>query len=162
MANKWATLILAVTTCSLIGSPLAAQTASLPHSCPVVTSGPDVDTVRQLEERGAAVNVSGWTVEEARAFFAPEWVSLQPDGSVTKVDAVLARFQNGRSVAWAQSFELNELDVRVFCDTAVVVGLARARPLGASGTKVINLRYANIWRKRNGRWLYTANQFDRF
>ena len=142
--------------------PVSAQPAVAPASCPVVTRGADVEAVRILEQRGAAVNVSGWTIEEARSFFAPEWVSLQPDGSTTKLDTVLSGFKNGRSVAWARSFVLDELDIRVFCDTAVVIGIARARPLGAPEARVIHLRYVNLWRRRDGRWVYTANQFVRF
>ena len=162
MTLRWSGLIVVVAASALSGASLAAQAAPTARTCPVVTIGPDVDAIRILEMRGAAVNVSGWVAEEARAFFAPEWVSVQPDGSVTKVEQVLAGFRNGRSVAWARSFALDQLDMRVFCDTAVVVGLARARPLGAPATRIIQLRYVNVGQRRDGRWLYTANQFERF
>lgn len=65
--------------------------------CAPITAGPDVEEVQRLELRGGAVNVEGWTIEEARAFFAPEWVSVQPDGSVTRLETVLSNFVEGRS-----------------------------------------------------------------
>jgi hypothetical protein len=130
-------------------------------ACPVVTADADVEEIRRLEQRGATVNVEGWGIEEARAFFAPEWVSVQPDGSVMRLDAVFAGFQNGRSRPWAQSFALSELDVRVACNSAVVIGMAEARPVGAPEGVVVRMRFLNVWRKEGGRWLYAANQYVR-
>jgi hypothetical protein len=144
---------------------LAACTSSPPPThdalmCAPVTAGPAVEEVRQQELRGAAVNVEGWTIEEARGFFAPEWVSVQPDGSVTRLETVLGGFVEGRSRAWASSFTLVELDIRVACDGAVVIGLAEARPLGApQSSPPVRMRFMNVWRKQDGRWLYAANQW---
>jgi len=135
-------------------------------SCEMFTaSGPDADEIRRLEQRGADTNVEGWTIEEARTFFAPEWASLQPDGSVTGLDAALAGgFQDRRSRPWAQSFTLIELDVRVYCDMAIVIGLAEARGAAPGGSEILTVRfrYLNVWRKQGGRWIYAANQFTRF
>jgi hypothetical protein len=128
--------------------------------CAPITAGPDVEEVRQRELRGAAVNVEGWAIAEARGFFAPEWVSVQPDGSVTRLETVLGGFLEGRSRAWASSFTLTELDIRVACDSAVVIGLAEARPLGApQSSPPVRMRFINVWRKQDGRWLYAANQW---
>jgi hypothetical protein len=144
---------------------LAAACASGPlthdaRPCAPITAGPAVEEVRRLELRGGAVNVEGWTIEEARAFFAPEWVSVQPDGSVTNVETVLGAFVDGRSRGWASSFTVVELDIRVACDGAVVVGLAEARPLGApESAPPVRMRFLNVWRKQDGRWLYAANQW---
>lgn len=144
---------------------LAACVSSAPPTqdalmCAPVTAGPDVEEVRQQELRGGAVNIEGWTIEEARAFFAPEWVSVQPDGSVTRLETVLGGFVEGRSRAWASSFTLVELDIRVACDSAIVIGLAEARPLGApQSSPPVRMRFMNVWRRQDGRWLYAANQW---
>ena len=132
-------------------------------TCPGFTAtGADANEVRRLELRGAATNVEGWTIEEARTFFAPEWMSVQPDGSVMQLDAVFARFQDGRSPPWAGRFDLVELDIRVYCDMAIVVGLAEARAPGGSETSpALRFRYLNIWRKHEGRWLYAGQQYTR-
>ncbi len=126
------------------------------------TRGPAVEEIRRLEEQGGAVNVTGWTIEQARAFFAPEWVSVQQNGSVTTLGNVLAAFVDGRVQGWAAAFTLVELDIRVYCDSAVVIGLAEARPVGAPpSASPARMRFLNMWRKQDGRWLYAANQWTR-
>jgi hypothetical protein len=133
------------------------------ETCEPVTTGADVDAVKALEKRGADTNVDGWTLDEAKAFFAPEWVSVQMDGSVMKVDKVFEGFRNGRSQPWAQSFKLVELDVRIYCDTAVVIGLAEAQAKGPPDKAPKGrFRFLNVWRKQDGAWLYAANQLQRF
>jgi len=129
----------------------------------IATSGPDVDDVKRLELRGAASNVDGWTIEEARAFFAPEWVSVQPDGSQVGLDKVFSSFENGHSSPWAARFDLTALDIRVYCDMAIVIGTAEASAKGdKQPPRTIHFRYVNIWRKSAAGWLYTAQQYTRF
>jgi hypothetical protein len=117
-----------------------------------------------MEIRGAASNVEGWGIDEAWAFFAPEWVSVQPDGSMIGLDAVFEQFSDGRSRPWAGRFDLPELDIRVYCDSAVVVGLGRAWAPGAApdAPPAVRFRFVNVWRKSDGRWVYVANQYTRF
>lgn len=128
-----------------------------------VRSGQDVEEVRSLERRGARSNVEGWSIDEAKAFFAPTWVSVGPDGSVSGVEPVFEGFVDGRSKPWASRFDLVEVDIRVYCDAAVVIGLAEAEGIGAKpGARVVRFRFLNVWRKVDGRWLYSEQQFTRF
>ncbi len=145
------------------GGSAIEQERPAPERCGApVTTGPDVAEIDRLERRGAQVNVEGWGIEEARAFFAPEWVSVQPDGSVTPLAQVFDRFPNGRSQAWAASFTLTELDIRVYCDVAIVIGLGEAQVRGAAQNAApLKFRFLNVWRRQDGRWLYAANQFVR-
>jgi ketosteroid isomerase-like protein len=123
----------------------------------------EVEELRRLELRGARTNVEGWTLDEAKAFFAPQWVSVGPDGKIAGADSVFASFVDGRSRPWASRFDLVELDIRVYGVVAVVIGLAEAEGIGApAGTKPTRFRYLNVWRKVNGRWLYSEQQFTRF
>ncbi len=155
--------------CAMLVVVLAAGCASVstseaqsvaPEQCEVAAStGADADAVRALEERGARANVEGWTIEEARAFFSPTWVAVGPDGAVRGVGEVFASFVDGRSQPWAVSFELVELDVRVYCDMAVVIGLAEAR--GSQPGQAARFRYLNVWRKIGGRWRYSEQQYVR-
>lgn len=132
--------------------------------CPAsTTGGPEVEAVRALEQRGARVNVEGWTIDQARAFFAPEFRSIGPDGAVTPLDRILASFVDGRSRGWASRFDLVELDIRVHgCTAAIVVGLAEVRPLAApADAPPWRIRFLNVWRRESGQWLYAANQYAR-
>lgn len=164
MRASLATALLAATllTASCVTLPPAnAEAACLSYS----TTGPEVEEIRRLEQVGAESNVEGWTIEEARAFFGPEWVSVAPDGSVSGLDDVLSGFQDGRSQPWAGRFDIVELDIRVYCDMAIVVGRGEAYRIGATGPNdqpAVRFRWLNVWRNQEGRWVYIANQFARY
>ncbi len=150
-------LALLATGCATDSSPKVTQT-----DCPLVTTGADVEEIRRLEEVGAASNVEGWTLEEARAFFAPEWVAVGPDGSAAGVDKVFSQFKDGRNTPRAGAFDLVALDIRVYCDAAIVIGTAEASPIGAPADfKALRFHYLNFWRRSGGRWLYAAQQYSR-
>lgn len=140
--------------------------ARLQASCPSMsTSGTDAEEIRRLEMRGARSNVEGWSLQEAQAFFAPEWISVSPDGTASDLTAVLAGFENDRSRPWAGRFDILDLDIRVYCDIAVVVGKAAAYRIGASGSEdlpAVHFRWLNFWRKLDDRWINVANQFARY
>lgn len=157
-----ATLSLILGGCATTANVRADDSAD----CPTITSsGPDADEIRRLEERGARANVEGWSIEEARAFFAPEWLSVQPNGTDVSLESVFSTFPNGRSVPWAGRFDLTDLDVRVYCNTAIVIGRAEAYPPGATAADTepaVRFRYLNVWRKVDGQWLYAAQQYTRY
>ena len=132
--------------------------------CPVVaTHGPDVEAVSRRERDGARVNVDGWRIDDARDFFTSDYFSLQPDGTVRRLDAVLATFKDGRGAGWARSFDIADLDVRVYhCTSAVATGIAQVRALAApADAQPWRIRYLNVWRREDGRWRNAANQFVR-
>ena len=150
-------LAMLATSCATRAGASANSAAS---SCSTAASiGADAEAVRRLEERGARVNVEGWGIDEAREFFTPTWVSVGPDGVVRGVDDVYATFVDGRSRPWASSFELLDLDIRVYCDMAIVIGLAEAR--GSTPEQVMRVRYLNVWRKIDGSWRYSEQQYVR-
>jgi hypothetical protein len=144
--------------CQAEPPPTAAQAAACRS---VATEGPDVEAVRQMEQRGARMNVDGWDLADSREFFAPDFVSIQPGGAVSDLAAIMTTLANGRSPGWARRFDLTGLDVRVFdCEFAVVVGTAESQPLAAApGAPAWRVRFLNVWRKEGGRWRYWANQF---
>lgn len=149
---------------ALVAGFSSLSEASSLEECPVVTTaGPDVEAVKEMEAYGARVNMDGWSIIDARRFFAPDYVSIQPDGTVRRMDSVLAVFTNGRSDGWARSFDVSDLDVHVYhCSTAVVVGKAEVRANAAPpDSPPWRIRYLNVWRKQDGHWLNSANQFTR-
>jgi Domain of unknown function (DUF4440) len=127
----------------------------------VAREGADVEAVRQMEQRGARMNIDGWDFADSREFFASDFVSIQPGGGVSDLAAVMSTFSNGRSPGWARRFDLTELDVRIFnCEFALVIGTAEAHPLAAAAdAPPWRVRFLNVWRKEGGRWRYWANQF---
>lgn len=153
-------LVLGFALLALAHSGVASPSVHRPGK---TASSADAEELRRLELRGARANVEGWTLDEAKAFFTANWVSVGPDGSVAGVDAVLSSFVEGRSRPWAARFDLLELDIRVYGSVAVVIGLAEAEGIAApAGTRPTRFRYLNVWRKVDGRWLYSEQQFTRF
>ncbi|WP_299008049.1 nuclear transport factor 2 family protein [uncultured Caulobacter sp.] len=151
--------------------PLIFMAASVPvqaqpttASCSeVATTGPDVEAIRQLELHGGRVNVEGWTIEEAREFFAPEFFAIEPGGGINRLDKVLSNFPNGRNSGFARSFDISGLEIRVYgCDAAIVTGTADVRVLAApADAPALRIRFLNIWRRDAGHWRLAANQFVR-
>ncbi len=152
--------------CATGGGEVPPSSAEAQSTCPSMqTSGADAEEIRRLEMRGAQSNVDGWGLAEATSFFAPEWVSVGPDGSDSDRAAVLDAFTDGRSRPWAGRFDILDLDIRVYCDSAVVVGRAAAYRIGASPPEeapAAHFRWLNVWRKQDGRWVNVANQFARY
>ena len=157
---------LAIASCAATRVPASEAVLEAPASCATIsTGGPDAEEIRRLEHIGAQSNVEGWSIEEARTFFAPDWISIGPNGNTTGLDTVLSGFENGRSRPWAGRFEVLDLEIRVYCDVAVVIGRAAAYPIGAADTErapAAHFRWLNVWRKEGGRWVYAANQFTRY
>jgi ketosteroid isomerase-like protein len=57
-----------------------------------------------------------------------------------------------------QKFERPVEEVHVYGDSAVVAGQARIELLGASGTRVLNVRYTDVWVKQGDGWRMVAWQ----
>lgn len=159
LASALLPAIIAATPC-----PIHAQATVTGAQCPdVATTGPDVEAVRQLELRGGQVNVEGWTIEEARQFFAPEFVSIEPGGGVNRLDRVLSTFPDGRNAGFARSFDISGLEIHIYgCDIAMVTGTADVRVRAASPeAPPWRIRFLNMWRRDAGHWRLAANQFTR-
>lgn len=127
------------------------------------TAGPAVEEIRRLEQAGAASNVTGLALEDAERLFAPGYVSVAPDGSVSQRDKVMTAFAGGRSVPWAQRFDVTELDVKVYCDAAIAVGLSEVEAKTSTGEiRNAHFRWLNVWTRSAQGWRLSATQFARY
>lgn len=80
----------------------------------------------------------------------PDYINLQPDGTVERKAEILASLQTGtRRWEIAQS---DQFDVRIYGDTAVVI--ARWRGKGQNGDVMFDYqaRVLAVWVRENGRW----------
>jgi hypothetical protein len=128
-----------------------------------VTSGPAVEEIRALETLGAAGNVSGQSLANGERMFAPDYVATGPDGSVTTREAMLQKYTGGRLAPWASRFDIQDLNIRIYCDTAVVAGLSEALWKGApQSAKPLHFRWLNVWTRTNGEWRLGASQSVKF
>src|SRR5215467_4068347 len=109
----------------------SAPAASAP-ACATVTSGKAVDEIRTLEEAGGQSNVKGMSLEDGKRMFAESFMSFGPDGAVKTRDDILKTYVDGRMAPWASSFVIKELEVKVYCDTATVIGLSEVTAKNAA------------------------------
>lgn len=166
MTKLWLPLaLLMVAGATLPGCANFEATAeSAHHSCEALkASGLVVDRIRTFEQAGAASNVSGMTLEAAQSMFAPEYVAVGQDGSIKSRNDALQMFESRRSAGWAEKFEIIELDIKVYCDMATVVGFSEALWKGAPPTaKPLHFRWLNVWKRANKDWQLIASQFTEF
>ena len=87
---------------------------------------------------------------------ADDYRRITPDGSVQDKAAVLAAYQpDRRHWDYAQG---DEYDVRVYGDTAVVVGRWTARGVNNGQAFDYAARFLSVYIRRNGRWQMLAEQ----
>jgi ketosteroid isomerase-like protein len=140
----------------------AAVPAAGAEACRTVTSGKAVDEIRALEEAGGQSNVIGMTLEDGKRMFAASFMSFGPDGAVKTRDDILKTYVDGQMAAWASSFAIKELQIKVYCDTATVIGLSDvAAKNAAPDAPPVHFRWLNVWAKPEGFWQIVATQFTR-
>jgi ketosteroid isomerase-like protein len=93
------------------------------------------------------------TLEEIMAF---DYVKIQPDGSLSDKRTTLASYQPDRR-AWEFAHG-DEYDVRVYGDTAVVIGRWTARGNNDGQRFDYAARFLSIYVRRDGHWQMVAEQ----
>jgi len=93
------------------------------------------------------------TLEEIMAF---DYVKIQPDGSLSDKRTTLASYQPDQR-AWDVA-RGDEYDVRVYGDTAVVIGIWTARGINNGQPFDYAARFLSIYVRRAGRWQMVAEQ----
>lgn len=116
----------------------------------------DESTLHELEQRLAAAWVKG-----DRAFIesllADDWAVTDPSGRVlTKRQVLDETFAS--SDRRIEAMTVDEVEVRLLGDAAVVTGRTRATGSyrGQSGTAI--LRFTDVFHYRDGRWQVVASQ----
>ena len=79
----------------------------------------DKTELREIEKRSAASLLSG-DFQALGSIFSEEWMLVGPDGQVVSREKIFAQLSSGDLKF--TSYELGEMEIRVFGDTAVVVG----------------------------------------
>ena len=153
---KFTTLVFGLMAAS--GSPAGA--APVCHG--YETSGQSVEEIRALEEAGGQSNVKGMTLDEAKRMFAASFVSFGPDGALKSRDDILKTYVDGKMAPWASAFIIKELQIKVYCDTATVVGLSEVTAKSAPPDAApVHFRWLNVWAKPDGFWQIVATEFTR-
>lgn len=131
--------------------PLLLACALAPLS-PAVSAEDSKDPkieVIELKKKFAAM-IARNDVEALTAALAPDWKSVGRDGAVTNRDEVVAFLKSGRIKF--TSYEVSELEVRVFGDSAVLIGIGEGKA-EADGQSVEGKdRFTDVFIRRDGKW----------
>jgi ketosteroid isomerase-like protein len=87
---------------------------------------------------------------------AVEYIRIEADGSLSDREATLKRY-TPETRSWDQA-EGDEYIVRVYGDTAVVIGRWQARGVNHGKPFDYAARFLSVYVKRNGAWLMVAEQ----
>jgi ketosteroid isomerase-like protein len=116
-----------------------------------------VQTLERLEHQLAATYKAGDCAAWGE-MLAPEWSVIHITATtMTKAEALKA-CQDARPAL--EELRIDELNVRVYGDTAVVTGRTTAKTGGASPVSLA-LRFTDVFVRRDGRWLAVASQATR-
>ena len=87
---------------------------------------------------------------------ADEAAQINSVGRVVSKAEVIASFDSGER-HWDEAHS-NEFRVRVYGETAVVIGRWQARGVNTGQAFEYSARYLSVWIWRDGRWLMTVDQ----
>jgi ketosteroid isomerase-like protein len=109
----------------------------------------DFRAVVQAEHQLAAAHLQ-LDLKTIEHLLHPDYVIIQPGGNVETKAEVIASYTSGTR-KWDTAL-VDQLDIRLHSDTAIVVG--RWRASGQHGTEQFDYaaRFLSIWIKQSGRW----------
>ncbi|GIQ72644.1 nuclear transport factor 2 family protein [Bradyrhizobium sp. RD5-C2] len=118
-------------------------------------SNTDLDAVAAAEHALAAAHLT-LDLDVIDRLIHPDYVIVQPGGAIeTKAD-VLASYRSGTR-HW-EAARVDELDIRLYQDTAVVVGRWLASGRNGPASFDYRARFLSVWVRLGGRWQNLAYQ----
>jgi uncharacterized protein (TIGR02246 family) len=90
--------------------------------------------------------------------YADDFIGVGPSGTVRTKQQVIADFTSG--TLRFQSITTDEVQVRVYGNTAVETGLSTMKGEDKGKTIPQDTRFTRVWVKQQGRWLLVANHYS--
>ena len=113
--------------------------------------------IRQLDRERIQAQISADAVALDR-IYADDFVGVGPSGTVRTKPEVISDFTSGNLKF--QSITTDEVQVRVYENTAVETGLSTM--VGQDKGKAVprDTRFTRVWIKQQGRWRLVANHYS--
>jgi ketosteroid isomerase-like protein len=119
---------------------------------PVSEARRDLESIQQQLARA-------WVAPDRAALerlIAPDWTVTGPDGRVsTRADVFRDAFETG--VHRVTALDIDDVDVRLLGDAAVVTGVTRGRGTYLNVAYDVTIRFTDIFARRDGRWQAVAS-----
>jgi len=115
------------------------------------------ETIRKLDNERIQAQIHA----DARALdriYAPDFIGVGPSGTVRTKPQVLLDFTSGDLKF--QSITTDDVQVRVYGDTAVETGLSTMIGQDKGKTVPRETRFTRVWVKQQGRWRLVANHYS--
>ena len=90
--------------------------------------------------------------------YAEDFIGVGPSGTVRTKPQVMADFTSG--TLKFQSITTDEIQVRVYGNTAVETGLSTLKGEDKGKTVPQDTRFTRVWVKQHGRWQLVANHYS--
>jgi ketosteroid isomerase-like protein len=112
-------------------------------------SGSVADQVRTLDKKQRDAALRG-EISFGKQFLATDYVSINPAGVLSTRKDALAALESGE--VSLQSIDVDQEEVHVYGDTAVVTGHERVRGRSKGQAFEAEARYSRVWIRQNGVW----------
>ena len=112
------------------------------------------EKVLQAEREWLEAHLAGDVAALGRLMHA-DHIQIRPDGSMWDKQRVLASFEGGGR-HWDRA-EADELQVKVYGETALVVGRWRAEGVNQGEAFDYAARYVSVWVLEEGNWLMVSD-----
>ena len=113
--------------------------------------------IRQLDYERIQAQVGANAVALNR-IYADDFIGIGPSGTVRTKPQVISDFTSGDLKF--QSITTDDVQVRVYGDTAVETGLSTLIGQDKSKTVPRDTRFTRVWVKQQGRWRLVANHYS--
>jgi ketosteroid isomerase-like protein len=120
---------------------------------PAPSATGDEQAIRKIEQDWAAALVNG-DAAYIEGITSPDWVRTSPDGELHTKAQTLAALKDG--ALRFRSFNLDDLEIRVSGDAAVVLGLVTAQGSYQGKGFGGRSRFTDTFVRRDGRWICVA------
>ena len=138
----------------LTGAPLGVgqeQSASDSHQTNVE------ETIRKLDNERIQAQIHADATALDR-IYADDFIGVGPSGTVRTKSQVISDFTSGNLKF--QSITTDEVQVRVYENTAVETGLSTMTGQDKGKTVPRDTRFTRVWVKQQGRWRLVSNHYS--
>ena len=116
-----------------------------------------VQTIRQLDSERIQAQIGADAVALNR-IYADDFIGVGPSGTVRTKAQVISDFTSGELKF--QSITTDEVQVRVYENTAVETGLSTMVGQDKGQAVPRDTRFTRVWVKQQGRWRLVANHYS--
>ena len=147
--------------CTLVITALSVTLTSIAIGQEQIASKDQISSVEQTIRQLANERIQAQIHADATALdriYADDFIGVGPSGTVRTKAQVISDFTSGDLKF--QSITTNEVQVRVYENTAVETGLSKMSGQDKGKAVPRDTRFTRVWVKQQGRWRLVANHYS--